>query len=217
MQDISRIGVLQQYQNLSDAPLGLPKASKFVVINEGYKEYRVDENGNYIINQGGGGGDVNNKGFYATPLALTTAHPTGVNGDYARVLSTTSIWMWSNIAWVDTEADISGITELTFNDTINASATKVIELITKTPNKSNFNVKVNATDGLKIIRYIFDIFHPNANPNGIVYDDGFYTNVGDENLNFLSFQDVTSTSSGKISLSFTNLIASNINLTFYII
>lgn len=86
MQDISRIGLLQEYQNLNDVPQGLPKGSKFIIINEGYIEYRVDANGNYIINQGG---DVSslitridaleNKGYKGLWDANTNT-PTLING-----------------------------------------------------------------------------------------------------------------------------------------
>ena len=38
--------------------------------------------------------DVNNLGYYATDTALTTAHPTANNWNYAIVWTTDSIWIW---------------------------------------------------------------------------------------------------------------------------
>lgn len=48
--------------------------------------------------------DVNkNKGYYATEAALNAAHPTGVNGDWAIVGVTDTVWIWDGdtSAWVD--------------------------------------------------------------------------------------------------------------------
>jgi len=41
--------------------------------------------------------------FYATELALNTAHPTGTDGMFAIVGATDTIWVWSSAsnAWVD--------------------------------------------------------------------------------------------------------------------
>lgn len=49
------------------------------------------------------GDDLNNKGFYATGSALSTAFPTGVDGWYAVVGATDSVWVWDDdtTAWVD--------------------------------------------------------------------------------------------------------------------
>jgi hypothetical protein len=54
------------------------------------------------------GGDPHNKGYYLTPLDLTTANPTSKDGDYAIVGATDSIWIWSTsgATWVD--SSISG-------------------------------------------------------------------------------------------------------------
>ena len=54
---------------------------------------------------GGGGGDQHNLGWYATESALTTAHPTASNGDYAIVGSTDTVWVWDGDtnAWKDTD------------------------------------------------------------------------------------------------------------------
>lgn len=51
--------------------------------------------------------DSHNLGWYATPQALQTAHSTAVNGDFAIVGSTDTIWTWdSDISeWVNTNTD----------------------------------------------------------------------------------------------------------------
>lgn len=45
---------------------------------------------------GGGGGDQHNLGWYATPTALRTAHPTANDGDWAIVGSTDTVWVWDS-------------------------------------------------------------------------------------------------------------------------
>ena len=54
---------------------------------------------------GGGGGDQHNLGWYATESALTTAHPTASDGDYAIVGETDTVWVWDSdtTAWKDTD------------------------------------------------------------------------------------------------------------------
>lgn len=54
---------------------------------------------------GGGGGDQHNLGWYATETALTTAHPTASDGDYAIVGDTDTVWVWDSdtTAWVDSD------------------------------------------------------------------------------------------------------------------
>lgn len=46
---------------------------------------------------------AHDKGYFANPAALQEAVPTGVNGDYAIVGTTDTIWMWDSDtqAWVD--------------------------------------------------------------------------------------------------------------------
>jgi hypothetical protein len=53
---------------------------------------------------GSGGGSSHDLGWYATPLDLTTAHPTATDGDFAIVGSTDSFWVWDSdtSAWKDT-------------------------------------------------------------------------------------------------------------------
>jgi len=57
-----------------------------------------------MANKGGTAGDSNNLGFYATESALTTAYPTGSDGQFAIVGATDTVWAWDSdtSAWVDT-------------------------------------------------------------------------------------------------------------------
>lgn len=50
--------------------------------------------------------DPHNLGWYATELALTTAHPLASSGDFAFVGSTDTVWTWDadTSAWVDSGA-----------------------------------------------------------------------------------------------------------------
>ena len=43
-------------------------------------------------------------GYFATESALTTAHPTALDGDWAIIGSTDTVWVWDSdtSAWVDT-------------------------------------------------------------------------------------------------------------------
>ena len=54
---------------------------------------------------GGGGGDQHNLGWYATESALTTAHATASDGDWAIVGATDTVWVWDSdtTAWKDTD------------------------------------------------------------------------------------------------------------------
>lgn len=58
-----------------------------------------------VLSGGGGGGDQHNLGWYATESALTTAHPTASNGDWAIVGATDTVWVWDSdtTAWKDTD------------------------------------------------------------------------------------------------------------------
>tara|TARA_R110000765_G_scaffold166344_2_gene271251 strand:- start:1484 stop:3406 length:1923 start_codon:yes stop_codon:yes gene_type:complete len=53
---------------------------------------------------------ANNKGFFATSAALTTAYPTGQNGWYAIVGTTDTFWVWDTdtTAWKDTDSNSLG-------------------------------------------------------------------------------------------------------------
>jgi hypothetical protein len=46
-----------------------------------------------------------NKGYFTTFTALTTAFPTGINGDYAIVGATDTVWIWDSgtTLWVETD------------------------------------------------------------------------------------------------------------------
>jgi hypothetical protein len=54
--------------------------------------------------------DPNNKGWFATPAALTAAYPTGQDGWFAIVGSTDTIWVWDTGTgnWVDSGASGTG-------------------------------------------------------------------------------------------------------------
>lgn len=55
---------------------------------------------------GSGGGDQHNLGWYATESALTTAHATATDGDWAIVGATDTVWVWDSdsTGWKDTGA-----------------------------------------------------------------------------------------------------------------
>jgi hypothetical protein len=83
-----------------------------------------DGNGNIIrgvpcvavlVGGEGGGGDQHNLGWYATETALTTAHPTASDGDYAIVGDTDTVWVWDGdtTAWVDSGAGGIGLPDQT--------------------------------------------------------------------------------------------------------
>lgn len=81
-------------------------------------------------------------GYYATPEALSAAHPTGENGQYANVGSTDSIWVWDSdtSTWKDSgniASDVLSVNGLTGNvvltgSNINATATVGTASILKT-------------------------------------------------------------------------------------
>ena len=58
-----------------------------------------------VVGAGGGGSDIHNLGYYATPAALEEAHPTAEAGDWAIVGSTDTVWVWDEdeSEWVDTD------------------------------------------------------------------------------------------------------------------
>lgn len=59
--------------------------------------YGTDENGNAAMRvMGVSGGDAHNLGWFATPTALRTAHPTAEDGDFAVVGSTDTMWVWDS-------------------------------------------------------------------------------------------------------------------------
>lgn len=74
------------------------KDSMFTRDEDGYVAVRT------ISGSGGsGGGDQHNLGYYETPEALRTAHPTADAGDFAIVNSTDTVWIWDadTSAWKD--------------------------------------------------------------------------------------------------------------------
>jgi hypothetical protein len=58
-----------------------------------------------VVGGSGGGGDVHNKGYFATPEALRTAYPTAEPGDFAIVESTDTVWVWDSDTsdWKDSD------------------------------------------------------------------------------------------------------------------
>jgi len=52
---------------------------------------------------GGGGGDPFFMGWFADPAELITTYPIAGEGDYAKVISTATIWVWDTVilTWVD--------------------------------------------------------------------------------------------------------------------
>lgn len=53
---------------------------------------------------------VGNLGWFADETALTTAYPTGSNGQFAMLGSTDTVWTWDSdtVAWVDTGSNVVG-------------------------------------------------------------------------------------------------------------
>lgn len=89
-------------------------AVRTVSVNPGVSEtnspviFTTDENGNAAVRVvgSGGGSDVHNLGWFATPTALRTAYATAENGDFAIVGSTDTVWVWDEDStdWVDSGA-----------------------------------------------------------------------------------------------------------------
>ncbi len=72
----------------------------------------------------GGTGNAFFLGFYADPTALNTAHPTAVDGNYAIVGSTDTIWIWDQdtTAWVDSGTGGAGDMTQAIYDPTNVAA-----------------------------------------------------------------------------------------------
>lgn len=69
-----------------------------------------------------GGGDQHNLGYYETPEALRTAHPTAEAGDFAIVNSTDTVWIWDTTtsAWKDgdTKGQVTSVNNQTGDVTV---------------------------------------------------------------------------------------------------
>ena len=88
----------------------------------------------------------NNKGFFATPAALSSAYPTGQSGWYAIVGTTDTFWVWDadTTAWLNTDSNslgtvtsvtVTGGTGLTSSGSpITTSGSIALELDTATQN-----------------------------------------------------------------------------------
>jgi len=74
---------------------------------------------------GGGGRDTHNKGWFATPQALSAAYPTANPGDFAVVGSTDTIWVWNatSSTWkdTDTKGQVSSVNNETGDVTLDAA------------------------------------------------------------------------------------------------
>ena len=79
-----------------------PNSTKVTVTVDGVERKAVA-----VVNiDGSGGGDQHNLGWYATESALTTAHATATDGDWAIVGATDTVWVWDSdsTGWKDTGA-----------------------------------------------------------------------------------------------------------------
>lgn len=78
-----------------------------------------------VVGNGGGGGDSHNLGYYETPEALRTAHPTATAGDFAIVNSTDTVWLWDTdtSSWKDgdTKGQVTSVNNQTGAVTLTAS------------------------------------------------------------------------------------------------
>ena len=99
---------------------------------------------------GGGGGDANNLGYFADPVALQTAYPTASAGNYAIVGSTNTIWIWDvdTVAWINsgTSGQVTSIVTTgggteTGSVTINATKIEAVP-ITRTVNGKALNANI---------------------------------------------------------------------------
>lgn len=105
--------------------------------------FTTDENGNAavrVVGNGGGSSDQHNLGWYTDLEALQTAHPTGVDGDFAILGSTDTVWVWDSgtSAWKDT--DTKGQVTSVNNRT---GAVTVSEV----PDQTGYSGRVLGTDG----------------------------------------------------------------------
>ena len=95
-------------------------------------------------------GSANDKGYFATPTALTTAYPTGEAGWFAVVGSTDTIWIWDTAtsAWVNSNASNSG------------------DVVGPSSSTDNALVRYNLTTG-KLIKNSVAILDDSGNLSGI--------------------------------------------------
>ena len=91
--------------------------------------YTRDERGRLAVRVvgGAGGADPHSMGYYATPEALSEAHPTAEAGDYAIVGSTDTVWVWDTdtSAWVNSAVSGSVISVNNQTGVVTLTATDV--------------------------------------------------------------------------------------------
>ena len=89
-QNFAKFGLYQQYQTLTDVPVGLPVTAKFYIIDEDYALYEIDANGD--PQPAGGGGSGTFKGDWdASTNTPTLINGVGTNGFFYRVSGAGSV------------------------------------------------------------------------------------------------------------------------------
>lgn len=73
-------------------------------LQNGFQLYWDESQGKWVVRASDGGF----RGTYANPTDLNNAVPAGVNGDWAIVTSTNTIWVWSGGGWVDSGSSTLG-------------------------------------------------------------------------------------------------------------
>lgn len=139
----------------------------------------------YISGSGGSGGSASDKGWYATESALTTAIPTGEDGDFAIVGATDTFWTWdsTSVAWVNTGSastgNVIGPGSATDNAITRFDATtgKLIQNSSATIDDSG-NITANGFVG--DVTGNADTVTTNANLTGPVTSTGNATTITDE-------------------------------------
>lgn len=127
--------------NVGTTNLILPEkenVDKAIYIDDDGKRHRVQLVA--AIYGGGSGGDAHNKGYFATPTALRTAHPTAQDGDYAVVGSTDTIWVWDSDTtdWkdTDTKGEVESVNGKIGVVVLNADDVSAVEQVNALPTAS---------------------------------------------------------------------------------
>ena len=106
--------------------------------------FTTDENGNVAVRVvGSGGGDQHNLGYYETPEALRTAHPTAEAGDFAIVNSTDTVWIWD----ADTSSWKDGDTKGQVTSVNNQTGAVTITDTDILPSQTGHSGQILGTDG----------------------------------------------------------------------
>lgn len=82
------------------------------------------------------------KGYFATITALTTAYPTGVIGDFARVGETDTFWVWDDTSntWINSSVSIQIIDNLIDTSTNKALSANQGRILNENKQNKNLNV-----------------------------------------------------------------------------